>query len=278
MWKGNGGKRILTEQTAKPAKNDPFISPDREINVVAVIPARFASSRLPGKPLARIQDRPMILHVYQRALNIPGIDHVVVATDDRRIEECVETAGGKAFMTDPDHTSGTDRIAEAARRLKLSGDDVVVNIQGDQPLLDPQPVPAIVNMLLEKTQFDVTTPVCPLDPQDALNPNRVKVVTDRNSMALYFSRAPIPYRRDADDLPGELAGHCYLRHLGLYAYRQNFLQTFVALPPGILEQIEQLEQLRVIENGYSIGVTKVTDAPLEVDTPEDLDAVRSILG
>ena len=253
--------------------------PDHPIKVVAIIPARFGSSRFPGKPLAEIHGRPMILHVYERALEVPGIDQVVVATDDSRIAECVETAGGTVFMTDPGHPSGTDRIAEVARLIELSDNDVVVNIQGDQPLLDPQPAVEIVRMLLDVPEVAMTTPACPLEAREALNPNRVKVVVDNNWKALYFSRALIPYYRDSDtgeDLPGG-SGHYYLRHLGLYAYRQNFLQTFVTLPPGQLEQIERLEQLRALENGYSIGVVKVAEAPLEVDTPEDLDAVRSAL-
>ncbi len=242
--------------------------------IVAIIPARFGSSRLPGKPLADIHGRPMIFHVYQRALKVPGIDQVVVATDDLRIKKYVESAGGKAFMTDPGHLSGTDRIAEAARYLGLSDEDIVVNIQGDQPLLKPQPVVAIVKMLLERPGLAMTTPACPIDPEEGIDPNRVNVVVDREWKALYFSRAPIPFIRDIDtegDRP------YYLRHLGLYAYRQDFLQTFVALPPGRLEKIEKLEQLRVLENGYSIGVARVTEAPIEVDTPEDLDAVRLAL-
>ncbi len=254
-------------------------SPNHQIKIFAIIPARFGSSRFPGKPLAKIQGSPMILHVYQRALKVPGIDQVVVATDDSRIAECVETAGGTVFMTDPGHPSGTDRIAEVARLLELSDDDVVVNIQGDQPLLDSRPVVAIIKMLLDVPEVAMTTPACPLEAREALNPNRVKVVVDNNRKALYFSRAMIPYYRDTDtvgDLPKE-SDHYYLRHLGLYAYRQNFLQTFVTLPPGKLEQIERLEQLRALENGYSIGVVRVEEAPLEVDTPEDLDAVRSAL-
>ncbi|PXF57761.1 MAG: hypothetical protein C4B58_08700 [Deltaproteobacteria bacterium] len=252
---------------------------NHQIKVFAIIPARFGSSRFPGKPLAKIQGSPMILHVYQRALKVPGIDQVVVATDDSRIAECVKAAGGTVFMTDPGHPSGTDRIAEVARLLELSDNDVVVNIQGDQPLLDSQPVVAIIKMLLEVPDFAMTTPACPLEAREALNPNRVKVVVDNNQKALYFSRAMIPYYRDANtvgDLP-KGSGQYYLRHLGLYAYRQNFLQTFVTLPPGKLEQIERLEQLRALENGYSVGVVRVEEAPLEVDTPEDLDAVCSSL-
>jgi 3-deoxy-manno-octulosonate cytidylyltransferase (CMP-KDO synthetase) len=254
-------------------------SSNPQIKVVAIIPARFGSSRFPGKPLAEIQGSPMILHVYQRALKISAIDQVVVATDDSRIAKCVEKAGGTVFMTDPGHPSGTDRIAEVARMLELSDDDVVVNIQGDQPMFDSQPVVEIIKMLLQGFGYHMTTPACPLEAQEALNPNRVKVVVDINGKALYFSRAIIPYYRDADiveNLP-KGSGQYYLRHLGLYAYRQNFLQTFVTLPQGKLEQIERLEQLRALENGYAIGVVSVKRAPMEVDTPEDLDALRSAL-
>jgi len=239
--------------------------------VVCIIPARYGSSRLPGKPLAEIDGRPMILHVRERAERIPGIDMVVVATDDRRILECVRSAGGDAFMTDPAHPSGTDRIAEVAMRLGLAARDVVVNIQGDQPLLEQRLVSAITGRLLSEEDLAMTTPACPLSPADAHNPNRVKVVVDSRWRALYFSRACIPFDRDASCPPGT-----HLRHLGLYAYRLEFLRTFVALPPGVLERIEKLEQLRALENGHSIGVVKVPTAPLEVDTPEDLDAVRSV--
>lgn len=245
-------------------------NPGGRARVVAIIPARFGSSRLPGKPLVDIHGRPMILHVYERACQIPEIDDVVVATDDPRIEECVTATGGRALLTAPEHPSGTDRIAEAARAIQLGDDDVVVNIQGDQPLLAPGPVEAIVERLLREPDVAMTTPACPLELAEVANPNRVKVVVDRKWRALYFSRAPIPYDRDRKMAEG---GN-YLRHLGLYAYRQAFLQTFVQLPQGRLERIERLEQLRALENGYAIGVVEVPSAPLEVDCPEDLAAVR----
>jgi 3-deoxy-manno-octulosonate cytidylyltransferase (CMP-KDO synthetase) len=252
---------------------------NHKVRVIAIIPARFGSTRFPGKPLADINGIPMILHVYRRALKIPGVDYVAVATDDSRIAECVKIAGGKVFMTDSRHPSGTDRIAEAARLLGLSDNDIVVNIQGDQPLLDPQTVVKIIQMLCKEPGFDMTTPACPLKAHEAINPNRVKVVVDKDSKALYFSRARIPYHRDIDiddDLFKD-SDNYYLRHLGLYAYRQKFLQIFVGLPSGKLEQIERLEQLRALENGYSIGVAKVAQASLEVDVPEDLDMVFSTL-
>lgn len=240
--------------------------------VVCIIPARYGSTRLPGKPLADIQGRPMIVHVYERACQIPGMDRVVVATDDERIMACVREAGGEVMITGAEHPSGTDRIAEVARALSLTSEDIVVNVQGDQPMLDPQPVLEIVRRLAAEPDLALTTPACPLDYVEGQNPNRVKVVVDTRWRALYFSRAPIPYIRDGVD---STAGHVHLRHLGLYAYRQEFLQTFVRLRPSPLEQIEKLEQLRALENGYAIGVVKVAAAPVEVDTLEDLERIRS---
>lgn len=243
------------------------------MKVVAIIPARFQSKRLPGKPLADIAGRPMILHVYERAGCIQGIDRIVVATDDVRIFDCVKGAGGEVVLTDPALPSGTDRITEAARAVGLSDEDIVVNIQGDQPLVKDGPVRMIIERLIRETGLAITTPACPMDMEEAANPNRVKVVVDRGWRAIYFSRALIPFDRD-----GALKGvkGAFLRHIGLYAYRFGFLKTFVGLKPGVLERIEQLEQLRAIENGFRIGVVKIEDAPLDVDTAEDLEAVRRV--
>jgi len=251
--------------------------------VVCIIPARYGSARLPGKPLVEIHGRPMILHVLERASRIPGVDRAVVATDDERIRSCVTGAGGEAYLTDPSHPSGTDRIAEVSRLLGLADHDVVVNVQGDQPLLARGPVTAIIERLLGDPGVAMTTPACPLGAHDAENPNRVKVVVDRRWRALYFSRARIPYDRDGV-LGGCGAGDAgpnqecmgYLRHIGLYAYRQGFLEKFVALPTGFLETLERLEQLRALENGHAIGVVLVKEAPPEVDTAEDLETVRMI--
>ena len=241
------------------------------MKVVAIIPARFKSTRLPGKPLADIGGRPMILHVYERSRRIPGIAQVAVATDDERIFECVKGAGGEAVLTDPAFPSGTDRITEAARILGLSDEDIVVNIQGDQPLVEEGPVRMIIERLIRETGLAMTTPACPIDAEEAVNPNRVKVVVDACWRAIYFSRALIPF--DRDGVLNRVKG-AFLRHIGLYAYRFGFLKTFVGLKPGVLEKIEQLEQLRAIENGFKIGVVKTKDAPLDVDTVEDLRAVR----
>ncbi|MGB9712533.1 MAG: 3-deoxy-manno-octulosonate cytidylyltransferase [Dissulfurimicrobium sp.] len=243
------------------------------MKIVAIIPARFKSTRLPGKPLADIGGRPMILHVYTRAVCIPDMDQVVVATDDRRISECIKEAGGNAVLTDPTLLSGTDRITEAARALGLSDEDIVVNIQGDQPLIEEEPVRMIIERLVRETELAITTPACPMDMEEAINPNRVKVVVDARWHAIYFSRALIPFDRD-----GVLKGirGAFLRHVGLYAYRFGFLKTFAGLKPGALERIEQLEQLRAIENGFRIGVVKIEKAPLDVDTAEDLEVIRRL--
>lgn len=254
---------------------------------VAVIPARYASTRLPGKPLARIAGKPMILHVVERACSIPALNDVVVATDDERILECVQHAGYKAVLTAYIHPSGTDRVAEAARILRLAADDIVVNIQGDQPFLHGEAVTGMMELLVVDNTLHMTTAACPMSLEDVGNPNKVKVVVDRRGRALYFSRSVIPFDRDGQahvlctinrpDAAALLQGHGYLRHLGLYAFRMGFLQEFVRLGPSFLEQMECLEQLRALENGYAIGVVKVKDAPLEIDTPEDLQAANRMM-
>ena len=241
-------------------------------NVSIIIPARYGSTRLPGKPLADICGVPMIVRVVQRALEVPSVETVAVATDDERIRKVVRDAGFEAVMTSRTHPSGTDRIAEAARILGLSGDDVVINVQGDQPLFDIDAISAMVRLLLKNDAFVMTTAACPLDTQGARDPNRVKVVVDEGDSALYFSRSVIPFDRDGI-LKGETAP--YLRHLGLYCYRVEFLQEYVGWPEGRLESIERLEQLRVLERGFKIGVIRVKEAPPEVDTQEDLEKIRN---
>lgn len=251
----------------------------RKMKVVAIIPARYGSNRLPGKPLAEIGGKPMIVRVYERAVDILAMERVIVATDDERIAARIHAIGGECFLTHPDHPSGTDRVAEVARRIGLSSQDLVVNIQGDQPLLDPGPVTSIIDLLRSRKDLAMATAACPLSIREATNPNRVKVVLDISGNALYFSRAPIPFDRDGVS-NGTSTNHGtspYLRHLGIYAFRQGFLQKFVDLPPSRLEQLEQLEQLRALENGYTIGVAVVDQAPVEVDTTEDLDMVRRIV-
>jgi 3-deoxy-manno-octulosonate cytidylyltransferase (CMP-KDO synthetase) len=197
-------------------------------------------------------------------------DEVVVATDDERIKDCVEGFGGRALMTSPNHSCGTERLAEAANLLRLSPEDIVVNIQGDQPFIVPDVIQELVRPLLLRPELPMATVATTLTREEELtDPNRVKVVLNREGLALYFSRAPIPYHR----APGEKP--LYLRHIGIYAYRRAFLETFVRLAPGALEQAEKLEQLRALEHGYPIAVSITKyDCP-EVDTPEDLERLES---
>ncbi len=242
------------------------------MKIIAIIPARYASVRFPGKPLALLAGRPMIQHVYLRARKSPLLEKVVVATNDERIKEAVEAIGGEAILTRKEHTCGTERIAEAAETLRLAEDDIVVNIQADQPLLEPALVEELVRPLLLHAEIPMATVAVPISrPEEKEDPNRVKVVLNREGYALYFSRSLIPYHRPPGESP------LYLRHLGLYAYRRDFLDTFVRLEPGVLEKAEKLEQLRALEYGYPIAVTITKyDCP-EVDTPEDLKRVEEML-
>jgi 3-deoxy-manno-octulosonate cytidylyltransferase (CMP-KDO synthetase) len=240
----------------------------RELHAIAIIPARYASSRFPGKALATIAGRTMIDHVYERASRARSLAEVWVATDDARIRNAVISFGGRVVMTRPDHPSGTDRIAEAAQSLKA---DVVVNVQGDEPLLDPEEIDAVIEPFRADPELVMTTAATPIrDPRDVLDPNVVKVVLDGRGDALYFSRLPVPYHRSGE------TGH-HLRHLGLYAYRREFLFTYAALPPTPLERAEALEQLRALENGYRIRVVMTEHVSLGVDTPADLERARAML-
>ena len=243
-----------------------------------VIPARYASSRLPGKPLADIGSRPMVLHVLERALQA-GAESVVVATDDARVQQAVEAAGHQAMMTSPAHQSGTERLVEVAETLGWPDDALVVNVQGDEPLIDPALIREAARQLVLHDDAVMATLAHPIhDHADFVNPNVVKVVADQAGYALYFSRAPIPWPRDAfaaqQAMPHELGA---LRHIGLYAYRAGFLRTYAGLAPSPLERFEMLEQLRVLWHGYriSLGVTPAAPAP-GVDTPEDLERVRAL--
>ena len=243
-----------------------------------VIPARYASSRLPGKPLADIGGRPMVLRVLERALQA-GADSVVVATDDTRVLQAVEAAGYPALMTSPHHQSGTERLVEVAETLDWSDDTLVVNVQGDEPLIDPALIREAARQLVLHGDAVMATLAHPIhDHADFINPNVVKVVADQAGYALYFSRAPIPWPRDAfaseQVMPQDLGA---LRHIGLYAYRAGFLRTYASLAASPLERHEMLEQLRVLWHGYriSLGVTPTAPAP-GVDTQEDLKRVRSL--
>ena len=241
-----------------------------------VIPARYASSRLPGKPLADIGGRPMVLHVLERALQA-GAESVVVATDDARVQQAVEAAGYQALMTSPAHQSGTERLVEVAETLGWPDDTLVVNVQGDEPLIDPQLIREAARQLVLHGDAVMATLAHPIhDHADFVNPNVVKVVADEAGYALYFSRAPIPWPRDAfatqQAMPHELGA---LRHIGLYAYRAGFLRTYASLSSSPLERFEMLEQLRVLWHGHriSLGISPIAPAP-GVDTPEDLERVR----
>src|SRR5574340_469637 len=228
-----------------------------------VIPARYASSRLPRKTLADICGRPMDLRVLERALQAVA-ESVVVATDDIRVQQAVEAAGHQALLTSPEHQSGTERLVEVAETLRWPDDTLVVNVQGDEPLIDP--------MLIREAARQLVLH----DHADFINPNVVKVIADEAGYALYFSRAPIPWPRDAfaaqQGMPHELGA---LRHIGLYAYRAGFLRTYAGLASSPLERHEMLEQLRVLWHGHriSLGITPTAPAP-GVDTPEDLERVR----
>ena len=242
-----------------------------------LIPARFASTRLPGKPLADIAGKPMVVRVAERAMG-SGATRVVVATDDERVRAAVAAHGIDVCMTRADHLTGTDRLAEAAAQLGLRDDDIVVNVQGDEPLLDAALMRRMAELLAARTDAAIATACHPLnDPSEAFNPNVVKVVLDASGAALYFSRAPIPWAREAfaqtrDTLPPALPIY---RHYGLYAYRMSFLREFPTLEPAPIEHFEALEQLRALWHGYRIvvEVTHGTPAP-GIDTPEDLARVR----
>lgn len=234
-----------------------------------VIPARLSSTRLPEKPLVDIDGRTMIERVYWQAASAPGVDTVIVATDDLRILEVVERSGGKACLTDPRHPSGTDRVAEVARGLAC---DIVVNVQGDLPLVDPLMIAAVIAPLAADAALPMSTLRKAITArEDWLNPNVVKVVTTGPGDALYFSRSPLPYWRQSAAHPSPVLGY---RHIGLYGYRRDFLQTISRLSPTPLEMAESLEQLRVLEHGYRIRTTETSCESIEVDTPEDLERVR----
>lgn len=242
--------------------------------VVAIIPARFLSNRFEGKPLALIAGKPMIQHVVERARQVEILTRVVVATDDMRIGECVTSFGGEYVLTRSDHVSGSDRLAEAAELLDISEHDVVVNIQGDQPLFDPEVVAQVAQPLLDDPSLPMSTLIYKIiRPEEINDPNHVKTVFDHNYNALYFSRAPIPFQRN----PEERVSPTYYKHLGFYAYRKGFLLTFVALPEGEWERFEKLEQLRALEYGYRIKVVLTDHDSIEVDTPEDLQRVEEYI-
>ncbi len=254
----------------------------RDLAIVAIIPARFGSTRLPGKPLSDIHGRTMIERVYDRARAATTVDRVVVATDDERIARVVRGFGGEAVMTSPGHPTGTDRLAEAARGIAA---DVVVNVQGDEPMVDPAGIDAAARALLDDTSLPMATLSVPLRTvEEMLAPSVVKVVADAGGNALYFSRSPIPHVRGgaAGDLraaaEAAVARGLARKHVGLYAYRREALLRFASLPPSPLEEAEGLEQLRALHHGMRIRVVPVDgEGGVAVDTPEDLERVRTLL-
>jgi len=238
-------------------------------SVVAIIPARYESTRFPGKPLALIAGKPMIQHVYERTRAVASVARTLVATDDRRIADAVRAFGGEVVMTRATHPSGTDRIAEAAAALAA---EVIVNVQGDVPFLHGAMIEAAVELLRADGAPPMATIKAPLrDATEMANPNVVKVVTDRDGYALYFSRSPLPYWREA--VASDVVGY---KHIGLYAYRRDFLLTFARLAPTPLERAEKLEQLRALEWGFRIKVAETDAVGVEVDTPQDLERARAL--
>lgn len=244
-----------------------------------VIPARFASTRLPGKPLADIAGKPMVVRVCEAAAR-SGAGEIIVATDDPRVLEVVASHGYPALLTRADHPSGTDRIAEVARERGWHDDEIVVNVQGDEPLIDPALIAQVAQALAGDGTAAIATAAHAIDDiADFMSPNVVKVVTDANGRALYFSRAPIPWHRDglADSRERLPDGFVPLRHVGLYAYRVGFLHHYGMLAPAPVEACESLEQLRALWHGLSIRVVDCAHAPVPgVDTAEDLERVRNI--
>ncbi len=239
--------------------------------ILGVLPARWASTRFPGKPLHIIARKPLIQHVWERCQQCTQLDALVVATDDARIFDAVIAFGGQAVMTSPHHPTGTDRLAEAVRFAPNATH--IINIQGDEPLIDPLLIDELADAITGDPSLDMVTAANPLDPSDpaVTDPNVVKVVTALDGRALYFSRSPLPFFRHA------VAGLPVLRHKGIYAYRRAFLERFVTWPPSPLELAESLEQLRALENGASIRVLLTADSSPGVDTPEQAREVERIL-
>lgn len=239
------------------------------MKILAVIPARYAAQRLPGKPLALIGDRPMVQWVYEAAKSCTIFDDVLVATEDERVADCIQKLGGKVEMTRDDHLSGTDRVAEVAARYPDV--DVVANVQGDLPFVTADVLTQLVSPYLNGELPDMTTLSCPLNLDVGHpDPNVVKVLLDRHQYAIYFSRSPIPYFRNPGTAP-------VYHHLGLYAFRRGFLANYAQLAATPLELCEGLEQLRVLENGYSIRVCQIAAPVMEVNTPDDLEQARARL-
>lgn len=235
---------------------------------IGIIPARYGSSRFPGKPLVDISGKPMIQHVFERAME-SSLDEIYVATDDQRIVDRVIAFDGNVLLTSPNHPSGTDRCGEASIKLHLDDNDIIVNIQGDEPFIQKEQIDALV-ALFDQPDVEIATLVKPFDnPLDAQNPNKVKVVFSNQHKALYFSRSPIPYPRDSEEIT-------YYKHLGIYAYRYQTLKKLITLPISSLEKVEKLEQLRWLENNFSIFVAITDHESIAIDTPEDMHKIHNL--
>ena len=238
------------------------------MKILCVIPARYASTRLPGKPLADIAGKPMICRVYDRAVQAKCLSEVVVATDDQRVQQAVEAHGGKAMMTAKDHPTGTDRLAEVA--AAYPDIDLIINVQGDEPLIEPSIIDALAAAFDSDADLKMATVMTEItDEAEQMNPNNVKVVTDKNGYALYFSRSLLPYPRYRKGVP-------VYKHIGIYAYKREFLLHYAKMAPTPLEETEALEQLRALENGYRIKVIRTDHRFVGVDTAEDLAMVNKI--
>ena len=246
---------------------------DRKLNCVAIIPARFDSKRFPGKVIEALAGKPLIVHTYERTIQASSVEQALVATDDERVVAALEGYDIETVMTRSDHESGTDRIAEAVQDMDV---DIVVNVQGDEPLVDPSTIDQAVQALIDHPEASIATAKHSIQQwEDIHDPNVVKVVTDAENRALYFSRSPIPYiRGKSTDEIGECT---YWQHVGLYVYRKEFLVRFPQLDVTPLEDLEKLEQLRALENGYAIVVVETQHKSIGVDTPEDLERVREMV-
>ncbi|WP_314878844.1 3-deoxy-manno-octulosonate cytidylyltransferase [Haemophilus parahaemolyticus] len=249
------------------------------MSFTVIIPARYASSRLPRKPLADIAGKPMIQHVWEKAQQA-GANRVIIATDHEEIEQVAKTFGAEVCMTSTEHNSGTERLAEVIEKMAIADDEIIVNVQGDEPLIPPVIIQQVAQNLAQN-QVNMATLAVKLETKEELfNPNCVKVVTDQKGMALYFSRAAIPFARDhfADCNDAFIASQSYLRHIGIYAYRAKFVNQYIRWQPTVLEKLESLEQLRALWYGEKIHVELAKEAPqVGVDTLEDLERVRQIL-
>jgi 3-deoxy-manno-octulosonate cytidylyltransferase (CMP-KDO synthetase) len=241
---------------------------------IVVIPARYAATRLPGKPLVFLGGRPMIERVWERTRRAKKVSRVIIATDDQRIIQAAAAFGGEAVLTRPDHRSGTERVAEVAATMNSAENEIFVNVQGDEPLIEPEAIDTLIEAIESEEGVQVATLMVPIaKPADIMDPNIVKVVLDFDGNALYFSRAPVPWVRDRN-APVHAQ---HMKHLGLYAFRRSALLDFPTLPLGDLERIEQLEQLRWMENGYKIRVAETAHDSVSVDVPEDVERVERLL-